>query len=104
MIPITIEGISQEEKKNLQSIQDKDKPYYTPPRCTLIHNSTYNIVEMYVGEGKWIEITPNRRINMLPDSVVSTTGLVVSENGDVTVKLNSLGSIETFGNHKVSQV
>lgn len=100
MIPIVVEGITQATRKTLVSVQDKQKMLMKPTRCDMIHNSTFNIVEMYDGQ-RWVEIAPNSRINMLPDSVVTTTNLIISETGDLELKLTSVRSIETLGKPKV---
>lgn len=109
MIPIVLEGVTIDVKNQLISVQDKQKEHMRAvlgrqlQRCDMIYNSTFNIVEMY-DDTKWIEIAPNKRINMLPDFVVATTGIILSENGDLELKLTSVRSIENLGKPKISLI
>ena len=103
MIPATIEGVAKSVVDGLPTVSEYTKKGLRPVRCDMIYNSTHNIVELYDGDN-WLALSPNRRINVLPDSVVSTTGAVITEDGDMELKLTSVCSSETLGNHKVTLV
>jgi hypothetical protein len=72
MVPVTLEGISDDVRQTLRSIPERLKSGISAERGDMIFNSTRNIVELYDGV-KWLDVAPNKRINMLPDSVVVTT-------------------------------
>lgn len=102
IIPIMLEGVSESDQNSLPHISEYRKTgnYQTHNRGDLIYNTTKRIVELYDG-GVWLEINPNKRINMLPDAVVATTGLMVTESGEIVIKLTSVRTMESLGNHKV---
>jgi len=73
MVPVTLEGVPDDVQASLRRIPEHMKSGLSNlVRGDMIFNSTHNIVELYDGV-KWLEVAPNKRINMLPDSVVSTT-------------------------------
>lgn len=71
VVPITLEGVAQSVIDGLPRVSEYTKSGLSSVRGDMIFNSTRNLVEFYDGE-KWVEVTPNRRINILPDSVVTT--------------------------------
>lgn len=101
IIPITLEGVTNEDQ--IQKVSEYRKYVMQPSRGTLIYNTTKRIVEMYTGN-IWIEINSNRRINILPDAVVSTTGIIVNENGDIEMKVTSVRTPEMLNDTKKHKI